>query len=105
MKAQGLVVSDRKKNGKLQLENLFFDPVTYWCNQSEQLEQGDHPGMIPVEFGQIPISGSGGEVIQSFNNKVNVLSWSIQWIQQILVLKQNDHLCSLYHSFIKKVFV
>jgi len=29
MKALGLVVSDRKKNGKLQLENLFFDPVTY----------------------------------------------------------------------------
>jgi len=40
-----------------------------------------------------------------FNNKVYVLGWSIQWIQQILVLKQNDHLCSVYQSFIHKVFV
>jgi len=27
---------------------------------------GDHPGIIPVEFGQIPISGSREEVIWSF---------------------------------------
>jgi len=27
---------------------------------------GDHPGIIPVEFGQIPISGSRLEVIWSF---------------------------------------
>jgi len=27
----------------------------------------------------------------------------IQWIQQILVLKKNDHLCSVYHSFIHTV--
>ena len=43
--------------------------------------------------------------ILDFNNKVNVLGWSIQWIQQILVLKQNDYLCSVYHSFIHKVLV
>jgi len=24
---------------------------------------GDHPGIIPVEFGQIPISGSREEVV------------------------------------------
>jgi len=37
MKALGLVVSDKKifKN----FENLFFDPVTYLCNQLEQFEQ------------------------------------------------------------------
>jgi len=29
--------------------------------------------------------------ILDFNNKVNVLDWSIQWILQILVLKHNDH--------------
>ena len=43
--------------------------------------------------------------ILDFNNKVNVFGWSIQWIQQITVLKRNDHLCSVYryHSFIHKV--
>jgi len=38
-----------------------IDPVTYLCNQSELFEQflkEDYPGTIPVEFGQIPISGS-----------------------------------------------
>ena len=29
---------------------------------------GDHPGTIPVEFGQIPISGWRYEVIWSFPN-------------------------------------
>ena len=48
---------------KLHFENLFFDPVTYikimqpiktiWT-----ILVGDHPGTIPVEFGQITISGS-----------------------------------------------
>ena len=27
---------------------------------------GDYPGIIPAEFGQIPISGSKGEVVWSF---------------------------------------
>jgi len=27
---------------------------------------GDHPGAIPIEFGQIPISGSKEEVVCSF---------------------------------------
>jgi len=27
---------------------------------------GDHPGIIPAEFGQIPISGSREEVVWSF---------------------------------------
>jgi len=40
-----------------------------------------------------------------FNNKVNALGWSIQWIQLIRVLKQNDCLCSVYHSCIFKVLV
>jgi len=29
---------------------------------------GDHPGISSVEFGQIPISGSGKEVVRSFHN-------------------------------------
>ena len=49
-------------------ENLFVDPVTYICNQSEPLNifVEDHPGTIPVEFGQIPISGSREKVVWSF---------------------------------------
>ena len=27
---------------------------------------GDHPGIIPVKFGQIPISGSREDVVPSF---------------------------------------
>jgi len=27
---------------------------------------GDHPGIIPAEFGQIPISGSREEIVWSF---------------------------------------
>jgi len=44
---------------KLHFENLFFYPVTYLCNQLELFKKnliGDHPGIIPVKFGQIPIS-------------------------------------------------
>ena len=31
---------------------------------------GDHPGTIPVEFDQIPISGSREEVVWSFPYKI-----------------------------------
>ena len=51
MKALGLVVS---------VKNLFIDPVTYLCGQLDWFKKtliGDHPGIIPVKFGQIPISG------------------------------------------------
>jgi len=48
------------------LKNLFFlrldqlmQPIkTIWI-----ILVGDHPGTIPVEFGQIPISGSREEVV------------------------------------------
>jgi len=33
------------------------------------------------------------------NNKVNGLGWSIQWIQQILLLKQTDCLCKCVPYF------
>jgi len=33
------VVSDKKIFEKLHFENLFFDPMTYLCNQSEPFEQ------------------------------------------------------------------
>jgi len=55
MKAQGLVFLD--KILKLHFKILFFDPMTYLFNYWTILV-GDHPGTIPVEFGQRPISGS-----------------------------------------------
>jgi len=56
MKALGLVVLDKK----IFLNCIFFYPVTYLCNQLKQFEQllvGDYPGIIPVKFGQNPMSG------------------------------------------------
>jgi len=55
----------------LHFENLLFDPMTYLCNQSEPISTiliGDHPGTIPVEFGQITISGSREDVAWTFPN-------------------------------------
>jgi len=43
--------------------------------------------------------------ILDFNNKVKVLDWSWLWIQQILGLKWNDHLRSVFYSFIHKELV
>jgi len=31
---------------------------------------GDHPGIIPVKFGQITISGSREDVVLSFPNRI-----------------------------------
>jgi len=31
---------------------------------------GDHPGIIPVKFGQIPISGSNEDVVWTFPYKI-----------------------------------
>jgi len=53
MKALGLVVSDKKI-----FESFILKPI--YCNQPERFEKtliGDHTGIIPVKFGQIPISG------------------------------------------------
>jgi len=54
---------------KLHFKNLFFLPrdllmqpiKTIWT-----ISVGDHPGIIPVEFGKIPISGSREEVVCIF---------------------------------------
>jgi len=54
---------------KLHFKNLIFNPVTFLCNQSEPFKQilvEDHPGIIPVEIGKIPISHSREEVFCSF---------------------------------------
>jgi len=57
---------------KLHFKNLFFWPrdllmqpiKTIWT-----ISVRDHPGTIPVEFDQIPISGSREEVVWTFPYK------------------------------------
>ena len=69
MKALGLVVSDKKifesfisKIYLLTLWPTYAVPTgTVWTTFI-----GDHPGIIPVKFGQIPISGSREDVVWSF---------------------------------------
>ena len=42
--------------------------MKYLCNRSDfNILVGDHLGAIPVEFGQIPISGSREEVVLKFS--------------------------------------
>ena len=68
MKALGLVVSDEKifENCNLKTyfltRDLLMQPIrTIWT-----ILVGDHPGTIPVEFGQITISGSREDVVWTF---------------------------------------
>jgi len=67
MKALGLVVSD-KIFENCNLKTYLFTPwptnATNWMVWTTLT--GDHPGIIPVKFGQIPISGSREDVIWSF---------------------------------------
>jgi len=75
MKALGLVVSDKKI-----FESFILKPI-YW--HGDQLMQptgmvstiliGVHPGIIPVKFGQIPISGSR-DVVWSFTKKSKIVT-------------------------------
>ena len=54
---------------KLPFENLFFDPVTYIGKPIKTIWTilvRDYPGTIPVEFDQIPISGSREDVVWTF---------------------------------------
>ena len=69
MKAPGLVVLDKKI-----LESFILKPI-YWPRDLLMQSTGtvwttligDHPGIIPVKFGQIPISGSREDVVWSFH--------------------------------------
>jgi len=65
MKALGLVVSDKKIFESFILKSIYWprdllmQPTrTVWTTLI-----GDHPGIIPVKFGQIPISGSREDVV------------------------------------------
>jgi len=68
MKALGLVVSDKKIFESFVLRpiywprDLLMQPTgTVWTTLI-----GDHPGIIPVKFGEIPISGSREYVVWGF---------------------------------------
>jgi len=70
MKAPGLVVSDKKFFENCILKNflwprdLLIQPIrTIWTTLV-----GDHPGTLPVEFGQITISGLREDVVWTFPN-------------------------------------
>jgi len=65
MKAMDVVVSDKMIIESCILKNYFWrrdllmQPIrTIWT-----IFLGDHPGTIPVQFGQIPISGSREDVV------------------------------------------
>ena len=68
MKALGLVVSDKKIFESFILKPIYWTPDlliqptgTVWTTLI-----GDHPGIIPVKFGQIPINSSREDVVWSF---------------------------------------
>jgi len=65
MKALGLVVLDKIFLCTCILKTYFLTPLpTYAINRNGlNMFVGDHQGIIPVEFGQILISGSREEVI------------------------------------------
>jgi len=65
MKALGLVVSDKKIFENCILKTLFLphDLVMQPIRTIYTILVGDHLWTIPVEFGQIPISGSRKEVV------------------------------------------
>jgi len=73
MKALGLVVSDKKMFEICILKTYFLTPWPTYATNQNYLNNfvGDHLGTIPVQFGQIPISGSR-------ENVVNTLLYTIQ---------------------------
>jgi len=72
MEALGLVVSDERIFESCILKTYFLTPwPTYATNQTIwTISVRDHPGTIPVEFDQIPISGSREEVVWTFPYKI-----------------------------------
>ena len=59
MKALGIVVSDKKIFGSFILKPIYWPHDLLMQQTGTVLTTliGDHPGIIPVKFGQIPISG------------------------------------------------
>ena len=72
MLALGLVVSDKKIFESFILKSIYW-PVTYLCNMQLtgtvlKILIEEHPGIIPMKFGQIPIRGSREDVVWTFPN-------------------------------------
>jgi len=65
MKALGLVVLDKKIFESCILKTYFLTPWPTYATDQNHLNNdvGDHPGTIPVKFGQIPISGSREDAV------------------------------------------
>ena len=64
MKALGLVVSDKKIFENCILKTYFWTPRDLLMQPIRTICTtlvGDHPGIIPVKFGQNPMSGFRGE--------------------------------------------
>ena len=68
MKAVGLVVLDKKI-----FKSFILKPIYWPCDLLMQPTGtvwttliGDHPGIIPLKFNQMPFSGSREDVIWSF---------------------------------------
>jgi len=68
MKALGLVVSDKKFFESFILKTYLLTPWPIYATNWNSLNNfdRDHHGIIPVKFGQIPISGSREDVVWSF---------------------------------------
>jgi len=68
MKALGLVVLEKKIFESFISKTYFLTPWPTYATNCNGLKTliGDHPGIIPVKFGQISISGSREDVIWSF---------------------------------------
>ena len=57
MKALGLVVSDKKIFESFILKTYLLTPWPTYATNCNGFNNFDHPGIIPVKFGRIPISG------------------------------------------------
>jgi len=67
MKALGLAVSDKKIFESFISKIYLLTPwPTYATNWNGLNNFDDHPGILFVKFGQIPISGSREDVVWSF---------------------------------------
>ena len=65
MTVLGLVVSDKKIFEKMHFENRFLlrDLLMKLTGTVWTILVEDHPGIIPLKFGQNPMSGFRGEVV------------------------------------------
>jgi len=80
MKPLGFVVSDKKIFENCILKTYFLTP---WPTYMQPIRTiwtilvGDHPGTIPVEFGQINISGSREDVVWTFPYIIQCKLWPL----------------------------